>query len=379
MKGAGLFIVPFICFQRRLCTPCTSRSVHAEHGGAAVHDFRAPVGHHEGDGAAAALVDFAEFADLPGYAGFVEDGADLLEEFGVGVVAARFAAGAAVLGEGDAVAEEGGVVFFGDFSKHRVEAAVHVSGEHFAGFHGLVEVEEPAAALEGEEFHDEFHEVRGFHARIAVGADFFFVGEERRLGLRAGLRVEDGFHIGVGADPVVLAVGGDEGAVESDVAALHGGHEFEFRRGEVFFFDAVGVFQEFHDRFFRRFSFVGVRADDGLELFAGDAVGEGLFHLVLRHVDEQVGDVENGVVVFEADIDIDFFSVFREDDAAQGEGRAGPLVFLDAPVVVGAEVCSWTGLAFRSRRGASMWEPTILMPADTGSSPMTARMTDFPF
>ena len=57
-------------------------SVHAEHGGAAVHDFRAPVGHHEGDGAAAALVDFAEFADLPGYAGFVEDGADLLEEFG---------------------------------------------------------------------------------------------------------------------------------------------------------------------------------------------------------------------------------------------------------------------------------------------------------
>ena len=30
--------------------------------------------------------------------------------------------------------------------------------------------------------------------------------------------------------------------------------------------------------------------------------------------------------------------VFREDDAAQGEGRAGPLVFLDAPVVVGAEV-----------------------------------------
>ena len=142
----------------------------------------------------------------------------------------------------------------------------------------------------------------------------------------------------IGADPVVLAVGGDEGAVESDVAALHGGHEFEFRRGEVFFFDAVGVFQEFHDRFFRRFSFVGVRADDGLELFAGDAVGEGLFHLVLRHVDEQVGDVENGVVVFEADIDIDFFSVFREDDAAQGEGRAGPLVFLDAPVVVGAEV-----------------------------------------
>ena len=55
-------------------------------------------------------------------------------------------------------------------------------------------------------------------------------------------------------------------------------------------------------------------------------------------MDEQVGDVENGVIVFEADIDIDFFPVFREDDAAQGEGRAGPLVFLDAPVVVGAEV-----------------------------------------
>lgn len=74
------------------------------HGDAAVDDVAAPVGHNLGDGSAAALVDFTEFADLPGDIVFVEDAADLGHEFGISIVAAAFSAGAGVFAQADAVA-----------------------------------------------------------------------------------------------------------------------------------------------------------------------------------------------------------------------------------------------------------------------------------
>ena len=74
------------------------------HGYAAVDDVAAPVGHDIGDGAAAALVDLAQLADLPGDVGVVEYTAHLGQKFGVGVVAAGLAAGARVFAQADAVA-----------------------------------------------------------------------------------------------------------------------------------------------------------------------------------------------------------------------------------------------------------------------------------
>ena len=74
------------------------------HGNAAVDDVAAPVGHDVGDGSAATLVDFTEFADLPGHFVFVEDAANLSHEFGIGIVAAALTAGAGVFAQADAVA-----------------------------------------------------------------------------------------------------------------------------------------------------------------------------------------------------------------------------------------------------------------------------------
>ena len=106
------------------------------------------------------------------------------------------------------------------------------------------------------------------------------------------------------------------------------------------------------------------------------------FHLVLGHVDQQVRNVKDGIIFVHADIDLELLAFLRIDDAAQGQGNAGPLILLDAAVVMGTEVdkasCSWTGLPLRSRRGASIWEPTIFSSL-TGSLPITARMTDLPF
>ena len=53
---------------------------------------------------------------------------------------------------------------------------------------------------------------------------------------------------------------------------------------------------------------------------------------------QQVGDVENGVVGFVADGDIDPLAVALEDNAIDGQRKRVPLVFLDAAVVVRVDV-----------------------------------------
>lgn len=102
------------------------------HGYAAVDDVTAPVGHDVGDGTAAALVDLAQFPDLPGNFFFVEDAADLGHEFGVGIVAAGLAAGAGVFAQADTVAELGRILFFIGVGKDRVKGGADVGRQDFA-------------------------------------------------------------------------------------------------------------------------------------------------------------------------------------------------------------------------------------------------------
>lgn len=55
-------------------------------------------------------------------------------------------------------------------------------------------------------------------------------------------------------------------------------------------------------------------------------------------MDEEIGNVEYRVAIFQADIDFHFSAVLGVYDADQSERNAGPLVLLDATVVMGAEV-----------------------------------------
>ena len=87
-----------------------------------------PVGHDVGDGSAAALVDFTEFADLPGDIVFVEDAADLGHEFGISIVAAAFSAGAGVFVTGRCRSLIGPEFCFSiGIGKDRVEGCRNVS------------------------------------------------------------------------------------------------------------------------------------------------------------------------------------------------------------------------------------------------------------
>ena len=87
-------------------------SMHAQDGDACVHGDDVPVGHVSGYGAAAALVNFAQFADLPYNVCFIQDCAYLAGEFCVAVVGAAFAAGTGVFYNTYAIVQEGGVLFF---------------------------------------------------------------------------------------------------------------------------------------------------------------------------------------------------------------------------------------------------------------------------
>ena len=77
---------------------------------------------------------------------------------------------------------------------------------------------------------------------------------------------------------------------------------------------------------------------NSLQLFSCDSVSQSFLHLILGHMDQQVADTEDRIRWIHSDIDFCLFSVPGIDDTYKGQGNAGPLVFLDAPVVVGAEI-----------------------------------------
>ena len=158
------------------------------------------------------------------------------------------------------------------------------------------------------------------------------------MGLGPRFGGKQGFQVGVGADTVVLAIGRYEGTIKADITAFHGRYQFEFSRREIFFRYAIGLFEEIQDGVLDFLLFSSMGADDGLKLFPSHAFGHGLFHLVLGHVDQQVRNVKDGIIFVHADIDLDLLAFLRIDDAAQGQGNAGPLILLDAAVVMGTEV-----------------------------------------
>ena len=130
------------------------------HSYTAVDDVAAPVGHDVGEGTTAALVDFAQFPDLPGIFFFVEDATYLGHEFGVSVVAACLAAGTGVFAQADAVAEFGRVLFFIGIGKDRFEGGADVGRQDFAVAQGPAQPDFLVTTLEGQEFGNEVRKIR---------------------------------------------------------------------------------------------------------------------------------------------------------------------------------------------------------------------------
>ena len=84
--------------------------MHAQYRYADVDGVNIQLGDEFRNGAAAALVNLAQFADLPYNVCFIQDCAYLAGEFCVAVVGAAFTAGTGVFYNTYAVVQEGGVL-----------------------------------------------------------------------------------------------------------------------------------------------------------------------------------------------------------------------------------------------------------------------------
>ena len=151
-----------------------------------------------------------------------------------------------------------------------------------------------------------------------------------------------------------MAVGADHGAVEAEIPGLEGGNGAQLGGEEVLFHDAVLFKQQLGNGDLDLLG-AGVipqsgAADEDIELFALDAFGKGFLHLIGGQVGQQVGDAENGIARLLADGNGQRRAVLADDGAVQGQRDGGPLVLLDAAVVVGLEeallalLIQWPGL-----------------------------------
>ena len=232
--------------------------VHGEHWHAAVDDFGAAFGEDVGDGAAATFVDFAELADLPWYAGGGEGLAEFGKKFGVGVVGAAFAAGACVFAERDAVTEKGDVALVMYVREGWIKRGGDVGGKDAGSGEGAAHGKLAVFAVEGEKLCEDVFEIARAHGGVADGADLFFVDEESDGGGLWRCEIQQRVEGGVCTGAVVVAVGGDESAIESDVDGVLCGNELELGEEQIFFDEAIFFVEQFQHGGFDRFFFVGV-------------------------------------------------------------------------------------------------------------------------
>ena len=146
---------------------------------------------------------------------------------------------------------------------------------------------------------------------------------------------------GIGACPVVLAVGPDHAPVNAHVPRLERGHHLDLGADEVLFSDAVGIGEHLEDRLFDRLLFLpeeGHAAEKKDQFLALYRVRKTLLVLMLPgEVGKQIVNDEDRVRLVLADHDIDHRAVGLYHDPMEGEGHGHPLVFLYAPVIVGPE------------------------------------------
>ena len=186
---------------------------------------------------------------------------------------------------------------------------------------------------------NEILEKVGVHAGGAVAAGFLFIRQNGNGGILGGFLIDLRHEDGIGADAVIVAVGADHGAIEAEIPGLEGGNGAQLGGEEVLFHDAVFFEQQLGNGDLDLLG-AGVipqsgAADEDIELFALDAFGKGFLHLIGGQVGQQIGDAEYGIALFFADGYGQTGAVLTDDGAVQGQRDGGPLVLLDAAVVVG--------------------------------------------
>ena len=150
----------------------------------------------------------------------------------------------------------------------------------------------------------------------------------------------------IGANAVVVAVSADKGAVKTDIAGIERRNAAQLCRQEIRFGHAVLAVMVLHNCEFDLLAalfvhgFARNRADEDVQTLAFDHLGRLAGHLLGSKVRQQVGDNELRVgrlVAYAHLYALDLAVLADADNAAQLKRNGGPLILLDAAVVVGLE------------------------------------------
>ena len=155
-----------------------------------------------------------------------------------------------------------------------------------------------------------------------------------------------------------MAVAQHHAAVEAQVAGAAGGHDLKLGGQEVLFLDAVLVGKQLQGEGLHGVLLLlclvvlvahhqGAVADQDVERLAFNHFVGLLAHLLVRQVDEQVGNAEDGVVGILADLHVHHAAVLLGDHAVQRQRDGDPLVVFDAAVVMGVHEGKLAGFVQR--------------------------------
>ena len=194
-------------------------------------------------------------------------------------------------------------------------------------------------ALGGGQIRHKIVEILRGQARVAHAANLLLVRQHRNSGVLRRLALEDSLQSRVSAHPVVVAVGADHAAVKANVHRFEGRDKFQLGGDQVAFHNAVLLVQNVHDVQLEQLLTlpVGERqaARQHIQVLAGKGLAQTLLQLILAQMGQNVGDGELGVSLFLSDAHGDFLPVLADDFTVERQGNRGPLVLLDAAVVVG--------------------------------------------
>ena len=178
----------------------------------------------------------------------------------------------------------------------------------------------------------------GLHTGSTTGAGFFLICKNDHQGVLGLICCQNCGESGIGANTVIVTVAADHRAVEANVTALECGNDGQLCADKVGLYDAVLFVEQLQECQLDVLALCQrLRADEDVQLFAGDTLAHRTAHLILCKVGEQIVDVEYGIGLFLADDDVAVAAVGTDDSAVDGKRSCNPLVLLDTAVVMGLE------------------------------------------
>ena len=190
----------------------------------------------------------------------------------------------------------------------------------------------------GQICHKIVEEFRG-QARVAHTADLFFIRQHCDGGILGSLALEDSLQRGIGAHAVIVAISADHAAVKADIYRFESRHEFQLGRDQVALYDTILLMQDVHDIQLEQllpFS-VGQRqaAHQHIQILTHNGLAQFLAHLVLAQVGQDICNAELRIFGLLSYVHRHFAAVFADDFSVHGQRDSGPLIFLNAAVIMG--------------------------------------------